>query len=112
MRTRTRLELLDAESATLSDGERIETHTLVWTAGVRPNPLLAEWGLPVDEAGRVEVDEQLRVAGRDAVWALGDGARVERGDRRPDRRRASTRSGRRAGWRRTSPATSSPTRTG
>jgi NADH:ubiquinone reductase (H+-translocating) len=76
VRTRTRLELLDAESATLSDGERIETHTLVWTAGVRPNPLLAEWGLPVDEAGRVQVDEQLRVAGRDAVWALGDGARV------------------------------------
>ena len=44
VRTRTRLELLDADSATLSDGERIETHTLVWTAGVRPNPLLAEWG--------------------------------------------------------------------
>ncbi len=76
VRTRTRLELLDADSATLSDGERIETHTLVWTAGVRPNPLLAEWGLPVDEAGRVQVDEQLRVVGRDAVWALGDGARV------------------------------------
>jgi NADH dehydrogenase len=76
VRTRTRLELLHADSATLSDGERIETHTLVWTAGVRPNPLLAEWGLPVDEAGRVQVDEQLRVAGRDAVWALGDGARV------------------------------------
>jgi NADH:ubiquinone reductase (H+-translocating) len=76
VRTRTRLELLDADSATLSDGELIETHTLVWTAGVRPNPLLAEWGLPVDEAGRVEVDEQLRVVGRDTVWALGDGARV------------------------------------
>src|SRR6187455_2215172 len=44
VRTGTRLERLDAESATLSDGERIETHTLVWTTGVRAHPLLAAWG--------------------------------------------------------------------
>jgi len=76
VRTRTRLELLDADSATLSDGERIETHTLVWTAGVKPNPLLADWGLPLDDRGRVLVDEQLRVVERDSVWAIGDCARV------------------------------------
>ena len=69
VRTGTRLERLDAESATLSDGERIETHTLVWTTGVRAHPLLAAWGLPVDERGRVKVDEQLRVEGSDAAWA-------------------------------------------
>jgi NADH:ubiquinone reductase (H+-translocating) len=74
LRTDTRLASVDAESATLSDGERIPTHTLVWTAGVRPNPLLAEWGLPVDERGRVIVDEFLRV--QDGVWALGDCAQV------------------------------------
>jgi NADH:quinone reductase (non-electrogenic) len=76
LRTETRLEAVDADSATLSDGERIPTHTLVWTAGVRPNPLLAYWGLPVDERGRVLVDEYLRVHGLDDVWALGDCARV------------------------------------
>jgi NADH dehydrogenase len=76
IRTDTRLETLDAESATLSDGERIETHTLVWTAGVTPNPLLSTWGLPLDDRGRVQVDEHLRVVGRDAVWALGDCASV------------------------------------
>ena len=79
VRTGTRLERLDAESATLSDGERIETHTLVWTTGVRAHPLLAAWGLPVDERGRVKVDEQLRVEGRDATWAVGDCARVVNG---------------------------------
>lgn len=79
VRTSTRLERLDAESATLSDGERIETHTLVWTTGVRAHPLLAAWGLPVDERGRVKVDEQLRVEGRDATWAVGDCARVVNG---------------------------------
>src|SRR6185437_10435248 len=58
----------------LSDGTRIATRTLVWTAGVLPNPLVAELGLPLDERGRVVVDELLRV--REHVWALGDCARV------------------------------------
>jgi NADH:ubiquinone reductase (H+-translocating) len=76
IRTNTRLESVEAEQATLADGTVIPTHTLVWTAGVSPNPLVREWGLPVDEQGRVRVDEYLRVEGRDNVWALGDCARV------------------------------------
>ena len=76
IRTLTRLESVDGDSATLSDGERIETHTVVWTAGVRPHPVLARWGLPVDERGAVRVDEFLRVEGRTNVWAVGDCARV------------------------------------
>jgi NADH dehydrogenase len=72
----TTLESVSEEEAVLGDGTRIPTHTLVWTAGVRPNPLLGELGLPLDERGRVEVDELLRVRGRDGVWALGDCARV------------------------------------
>jgi NADH:ubiquinone reductase (H+-translocating) len=67
---------VEADTVTLSGGERIPAHTLVWTAGVRPNPLLAELGLPLDEHGRVLVDETLRVEGTDNVWALGDCARV------------------------------------
>jgi NADH:ubiquinone reductase (H+-translocating) len=43
---------------------------------VRPNPLLAQLGLPLDERGRVPVDETLRVAGATHVWALGDCAAV------------------------------------
>jgi NADH:ubiquinone reductase (H+-translocating) len=60
----------------LSNGQRIPTHTLVWTAGVKANPLLGEWGLPLDERGRVRVDELLRVEGRSNLWALGDAAAV------------------------------------
>ena len=37
---------------------------------------MREWGLPVDEQGRVRVDQYLRVEGRDDVWALGDCAHV------------------------------------
>jgi len=72
----TTLASVSADEAVLGDGTRIPTQTLVWTAGVRPNPLLAELGLPLDERARVEVDEFLRVRGRDGVWALGDCARV------------------------------------
>ena len=72
----TTLESVDDEAAVLSDGTRIPTATLVWTAGVRANPLLAELGLPLDERHRVRVDELLRVEGHEDVWALGDCAGV------------------------------------
>ena len=76
IRTSTTLAEVREGEATLSDGERIPTRTLVWTAGVRASPLLAELGLPLDERGRVRVDEYLRVEGREGVWALGDCAAV------------------------------------
>jgi NADH dehydrogenase len=74
--TSTTLASVDANEAVLSTGERIPTATLVWTAGVKPNPLLRELGLPLDERGRVVVDGTLRVEGRERLWALGDCARV------------------------------------
>jgi NADH:quinone reductase (non-electrogenic) len=74
--TDTRLASVDARAAMLSDGRRIETETVVWTAGVAPNPVLGELGLPLDGQGRVRVDETLRVVGARHIWALGDGAAV------------------------------------
>ena len=76
IRVGTTLESLDDEAAVLSGGEHIPTATLVWTAGVRANPLLASLGLPLDERHRVRVDEMLRVEGVEDVWALGDCAGV------------------------------------
>ena len=72
----TTLESISADEVALGDGVRIPTHTLVWTAGVAPHPLLRTLGLPLDERGRVEVDELLRVRGHEHVWSLGDSARV------------------------------------
>jgi NADH:quinone reductase (non-electrogenic) len=72
----TTLASVSTDEAALGNGTRIPTNTLVWTAGVAPNPLLREWELPLDERGRVEVDELLRVRGHEHVWALGDCARV------------------------------------
>ncbi|HLE99025.1 MAG TPA: NAD(P)/FAD-dependent oxidoreductase [Gaiellaceae bacterium] len=72
----TTLESFDGSEAILANGARIPARTLVWTAGVRPNPVLAELGLPLDDRGRVLVDETLRVEGGDDTWALGDCAAV------------------------------------
>jgi NADH:quinone reductase (non-electrogenic) len=76
IRVSTTLESVEEHAVALSDGTRLETETLVWTAGVKANPLLARFGLPVDERGRVIVDSTFRVEGAEHVWALGDGARV------------------------------------
>jgi NADH:quinone reductase (non-electrogenic) len=76
IRLGTRLESLDEQGATFSDGTRVETASLVWAAGVEANPLVRELGVPIDDHGRVLVDEHLRVRGLEHVWALGDCAAV------------------------------------
>jgi NADH:ubiquinone reductase (H+-translocating) len=76
IRLQTTLQSVDSHGVVLSDGTRIETETLVWTAGVTPNPLVAELGLPLGDRGRIKVDSSLRVEGRENVWALGDCAQV------------------------------------
>jgi NADH dehydrogenase len=76
VRLGTRLDELQRDSALLSTGERIPTRTVVWTAGVAPHPSLGCMSLPLDERGRVKVDEYMRVEGLDGVWAIGDCAAV------------------------------------
>ncbi|HZE28925.1 MAG TPA: NAD(P)/FAD-dependent oxidoreductase [Gaiellaceae bacterium] len=77
IRVKTTLESVEAGAANLSNGERFPTHTVVWTAGVKANPMLARFeGLPLDERGRVRVNELMQVQGVEHVWALGDCAAV------------------------------------
>ncbi len=72
IRTGTRVaSICDDGCVVLSDGERIETNTLVWTAGTSPNPLLADLACP-KERGRIVVDEFMEVKGHPGVWAVGD----------------------------------------
>jgi NADH dehydrogenase len=74
--TLTTLAAVTAQSATLSSGEQIPARTVVWTAGVAPSPVVASLGLPLDGGGRIAVDRELRVAGQQGVWAIGDCAAV------------------------------------
>ncbi|HEX6700243.1 MAG TPA: FAD-dependent oxidoreductase, partial [Gaiellaceae bacterium] len=56
IRVGTTLEEVGPSHVLLSDGDRILTRTLVWTAGVKAHPKLGELGLPLDDRGRVVVD--------------------------------------------------------
>jgi NADH dehydrogenase len=76
IRTNTTLEELTDSTARLSDGETVPTRTCVWTAGVRPHPVIEKLGLPLDDGKRIKVDRTLRVDGHPNVWAIGDGAAV------------------------------------
>jgi NADH dehydrogenase len=76
VRTNTTLREVAVRCATLSDGDAIPARTVVWTAGVRPNPVVARLNLPLDGSGRVVVDRTMRVEGHPGVWAIGDCAAV------------------------------------
>ena len=55
---------------------RVKARTVVWTAGVRPSPAVADLGLALDAAGRIRTDREMRAIGRPHVWAIGDCAAV------------------------------------
>jgi NADH:ubiquinone reductase (H+-translocating) len=76
IRLGTTIERVSAESTELSTGELVPTRTVAWTAGVKPHPVVARLGLPLDEGGRIKVDRYCQVEGVDGVWAIGDAAAV------------------------------------
>ncbi|MFI7035944.1 NAD(P)/FAD-dependent oxidoreductase [Microbispora rosea] len=76
VRMGTRLKSAEDGRVVLSDGEEFGADTLVWTAGVKPNPLVGAGDLPLDKKGRIRVDPCLRVHGTDFAFAAGDSAAV------------------------------------
>nr|WP_241989997.1 NAD(P)/FAD-dependent oxidoreductase [Streptomyces sp. AC1-42W] len=76
VRLDTRLDSCEDRVAVLSDGSRFPTRTLVWTAGVKPAPLLAATGLPLDERGRLVCTARLTVEGTEHAWSAGDATAV------------------------------------
>ncbi|WP_055603531.1 NAD(P)/FAD-dependent oxidoreductase [Streptomyces aureus] len=76
VRLETRLESCEDRIAVLSDGTRLPTRTVVWTAGVKPAPVLAATDLPLNERGRLRCTAELAVEGVAHAWAAGDAAAV------------------------------------
>jgi NADH dehydrogenase len=56
----------------LQSGEEIKAHTLIWTAGVRPNPLAEALPFPRERSGRIRVERDLSIPGHPDVFAIGD----------------------------------------
>ena len=67
---------VEPAAVVLDDGTRLESRTIVSAIGVEPNPIVGSFGLPLDQRGRIVVDEYLRVTGHPNVWAIGDNAAV------------------------------------
>ncbi|MFE5569502.1 NAD(P)/FAD-dependent oxidoreductase [Amycolatopsis japonica] len=72
---KTSIEDAGQDGVTLTSGESVPTHTLVWCVGVRPDPLIEDLGLKTAK-GRLVVTAQLNVPGRRDVYACGDAAAV------------------------------------
>jgi NADH dehydrogenase len=76
IKTNTTVKTAAGGRLVLSDGTEFEPGTLIWSAGVKPNPVLEQLGLPLDERGRIRVRPTLQVEGHDDIWAAGDCAAV------------------------------------
>jgi NADH:ubiquinone reductase (H+-translocating) len=67
---------IDAEGVWIGP-ERIHARTVLWAAGVAGSPLAQTLGVPLDRAGRVLVEPDLTIPGRDDVYVVGDLAHLE-----------------------------------
>ncbi|QXJ24391.1 NAD(P)/FAD-dependent oxidoreductase [Actinomadura graeca] len=72
----TLLKSAEKRHIVLSDGEEFEAGTLVWTAGVKPHPVVGDSDLPLDGKGRIKATAELTVDGLERVYAAGDNAAV------------------------------------
>jgi NADH dehydrogenase len=72
----TRVKTMEGGHVVLDDGTEFDADTIVWTAGVKPNPMLDNTDLPRDARGRVECTAELQVVGMPEVFSAGDSASV------------------------------------
>ncbi|GAA0208113.1 NAD(P)/FAD-dependent oxidoreductase [Actinomadura nitritigenes] len=72
----TLLKSAEKRHIVLSDGDEFDAGTLVWTAGVKPHPVVKESDLPLDDKSRIRTTDELTVEGLDGVYAAGDNAAV------------------------------------
>lgn len=63
---------VEATGVDLRSGARIEAATIVWSAGVRPSPLVAGLPLPHARNGAILARADMSIDGFPGVWALGD----------------------------------------
>ena len=75
-----RVEQVD-EQGVIVAGKRIESATVLWTAGVAPSPILSTLGVTTDHAGRVCIGPFLEIPDKPGVFVVGDAAAATQGGR-------------------------------
>ncbi len=63
---------IESDHVVLAGGETLRARTVIWCAGIQQTPLVATFGLPSDERGYLRCERDLRIDGRDNIWAIGD----------------------------------------
>lgn len=81
VRLETTVKSVEDAVVELSTGESFAAGTVIWTAGVQPNPVLDATDLPRGPKGHLMADASLRVVREDGtpvpgVWAVGDIAQI------------------------------------
>ncbi len=76
VRTDCTVEKVDAAGVVIR-GQRLDTRTVIWAAGVAASPAARWLGAEADRAGRVKVSDDLTLAGHPEVFVIGDTAHVE-----------------------------------
>jgi len=75
VRTGVRVDGIDTHGVRIA-GEAIPAATVLWGAGVRPSPLGAALGVPLDRSGRVIVAADCSIPGHPEAFVVGDLAAV------------------------------------
>ena len=75
-----RVTALDASGVTLSNGERIEAETVIWTAGMRANSLTSQIAGEKDNLGRILGDAYLHAPEAKNIFVTGDTVKVPTDD--------------------------------
>jgi len=75
VRTGEAVSAIDEQGVKLGD-QHIESHTVLWAAGVSASPVGAMLGAPTDRAGRVQVEADLSLPGHPNVFVIGDLAAI------------------------------------
>jgi NADH dehydrogenase len=75
VRLSTAVDRVEPSAVHLGGGSTVPASTVIWVAGVRPVALaaqLASSGVATDPSGRLAVEPDLRIAGHDHVFVIGD----------------------------------------
>jgi NADH dehydrogenase len=75
VRLNTKVARVDGDGITLADGDRLDASTVIWAGGVGAADWVTQLRVPL-EHGRIVVEPDLRVAGYDDIFAIGDAAAI------------------------------------
>jgi NADH:ubiquinone reductase (H+-translocating) len=72
VRLNTAITEIEPDRVDFKDGSSMPVDLVIWAAGVSGDPVVRDWGLPIGRAGRIEINDDLRVVGEERIFAIGD----------------------------------------